>query len=76
MYYTPPKFFFKLPIIRIHIYKPGRKKYNSKKPADLDLHYFQNRVYPGLALSGLKQQRTKLTCGNHLEIQSQENNVR
>ena len=25
----------------------------SQKPADLDLHYFQNRIYPGSARQGL-----------------------
>ena len=32
-----------------------------KKPADLDLHYFQNRTYLGLAWQGLKTKNIATT---------------
>ena len=51
MYYTPPKFY--------SIYKHALRSrvensvdHDSHKPADLDSHCFQNRIYFGLILRG------------------------
>ena len=59
MYYTPPQIFLQASSYS-HVFTCQAEnsilpdQLASQKAADLYLHYFQNRIYPGLSLSSLK----------------------